>query len=150
MAWYAVGVAAASMVVNIAGQRKAKKAGEQDAAFQAEQLRARAEVSRAQGQRVAAGERREARLLESALQARAGGGGLDPTVAKLQADIAGEGEFRALSALYEGETGALGDEASADSGLRSQRARSSAANYAMASTMLSSASSMYGTYGGKK
>lgn len=150
MTWWGVGAAAVSLVVNVAGQQKAKKAGEKDAAFNAEQLRARAEISRATGQRVAAEERRQARLLQSAVQARAGGGGMDPTVVKLMADIEGEGEYRALSALYEGETGALGDEASADSGLRSQKARSAASNYAMASTALSTAGSMYNTYGGKK
>lgn len=146
MTWVAIGIAGAGLVVGIAGQAQSKKAGKADAAFTAEQLRARAERSRAQGQRVAAEERRQARLLESALQARAGGGGLDPTIAKLQADIAGEGEFRALAALYEGDTGALGDEVSADAGLRSQRARSTASNYAMASTALSGASTMYGKY----
>lgn len=146
MTWVAVGVGVAGLAVNMYGQNKAKKAGEADAQFTAEQLRARAANSRATGQRVAENERRQARLLESAVQARAGGGGMDPTIVKLQADIAGEGEFRALSALYEGDTGALGDEASADSGLRSQRARSNAANYAMAGTVLSSAGSMYGKY----
>ena len=146
MTWWGIGVTAVGAAVNLYGQNKAKKAGEADAQFNAEQLRARADISRATGQRVAEEERRQARLLESAVQARAGGGGLDPTVLKLQADIAGEGEFRALSALYEGETGALGNEASADSGLRSQRARSSAADYAMASTLLSSAGSLYSKY----
>lgn len=148
MTWVAIGVTAAGAVITIAGQRKAKKAGESDAAFEASQLREQAGISRATGQRVAENERRQSRLLESALQARTGGGGLDPTLVKLQADIAGEGEYRALSALYEGETGALGREASADSGLRSQRARSEAANYAMAGTVLSTGSSMYGKYGG--
>lgn len=148
MAWYMIGTAAVSTAVNLYGQNKAKKAGEADARFNAGQLREQAVISRATGQRVASGERRQAKLLESALQARAGGGGLDPTVARLQADIAGEGEYRALSALYEGETGALGREASADSGLRSQKARSSAANYQMAGTVLSTGASMYGNYSG--
>jgi hypothetical protein len=148
MTWWGIGVTAVGAVVNIAGQQKAKKAGEADAAFEAEQLRRQADISRATGQRVAEEERRSARLLESALQARAGGGGLDPTIVKLQSDIAGEGEYRALAALYEGETGALGKEASADSGLRSQRSRSRAADYAIAGTALSTASSMYSKYGG--
>lgn len=150
MTWWAIGVTVVGTAVNLYGQNKAKKAGEADAAFTAEQLRARADRSRAQGQRVAEEERRQSRLLSSALQARAGGGGADPTIMNLQSDIAGEGEYRALSALYEGETGALADEVSADSGLRSQRARSRASDYAMAGTVLSSASSMYNTYGGKK
>lgn len=148
MAWVNIGIAAVGLAVNLYGQNKPKKAGQKDAAFNAEQLRERAVVSRATGQRVASDERRQSRLLESALQARTGGGGLDPTVVKLQSDIEGEGEYRALSALYEGETGALGMEASADSGLRSQKAGSSAADYAMAGTVLSTGASMYGRYSG--
>jgi hypothetical protein len=149
MTWWGIGVTAFGAVVNIAGQQKAKKAGQADAAFEAEQLRRQADISRATGQRVAEEERRSARLLESALQARAGGGGLDPTIVKLQSDIAGEGEYRALAALYEGETGALGKEAAADAGLRTQRSRSNAANYAMAGTALSTGSSMYDKYNRK-
>lgn len=148
MSWVAIGVAAVGTVVSVYGQQQAKKAGQADAQFNADQLRERAKVLRATGQRVAADERRQAALVNSALQARAGGGGTDVTVTNLAADIAGEGEYRALAALYEGETGALGNEASADSGLRSQRSRSAAADYAMAGTVLSSAGSMYGRYDG--
>ncbi len=148
MTWVAVAVAAVGVGASLYGQNQAKKAGKADAAFTAEQLRQRAEVSKATGQRMASEENRQARLVESALQARAGGGGLDVGNVKLAKDIAGEGEYRALSALYSGDTSALGDEASASAVLRSQEARSRAANYAMAGTVLSSASSMYGRYGG--
>jgi hypothetical protein len=150
MTWVYVGVAAVSTVVNVAGQRKAKKAAKEDAEFEAGQLEARAGQTRATGQRNAAEERRQARLVESALQARAGGGGLDPTVAKLQSDIAGEGEYRALSALYEAEEAAGGMEASASASRRTGRARATAANYQTAGTVLSAANSMYGRYGEAK
>lgn len=149
MTWVAVGVAATGAAVSIYGQHKAKKAGEADAEFNARQLREQALVSRATGQRVAENERHQAELLESSIQARAGGGGMDPTVVKLMADVAGEGEYRALAALYEGETGALGREASADAGLRSQKARSNAANYAMAGTAITAAGQMYSKYNDK-
>lgn len=148
MTWWAIGVVAVSTVVQVAGQQKAKKAGEADAAFLAGQQVEAAGRSRAVGQRQAIEERRQARLVESAIQARAGGGGLDPTVAKLQTDVAGEGEYRALAALYEGEQGALGLEAQAGAGLRSSRARSEAANYQMAGTIISTGSSMYSKYSG--
>lgn len=143
-----LGVAVVGAGVSIAGQQKAKKAAKADAKFQAEQLRERAAVSRAAGQRAAADQRRQSRLVESAIQARAGGGGLDPGVVKLMADVAGEGEYRALSALYEGETGALGDEAKAGAALRTGRAQADAANYQSAGTALSAASSMFSKYGG--
>ncbi|MEW6705013.1 MAG: hypothetical protein AB1430_09200 [Pseudomonadota bacterium] len=144
MAWWNIGIAAVGLVVNVAGQQKAKKAAKQDAAFEAEQRRKAAALSRATGQRHAIEERRQARLVESALQARAGGGGLDPTIVDLQSDIAGEGEYRALSALYEGNEGALGMEAAADSTLRGARARARAADYQTAGTILEFGSSLYG------
>ena len=150
MTWVAIGVAAVGAVVSISGQQKAKKAAKEDAAFQAEQLRQRAAVSRAAGQRSAEEQRRQSRLIESAIQARAGGGGMDPTVVKLMADVAGEGEYRALSALYEGETGAFGDEARAAAAMRTGRAQADSANYQMAGTALSAASSMYTKYSGPK
>lgn len=148
MAWWNIGIAAVGLVVNVAGQQKAKKASQADAAFLAGQQRDAAIRSRAIGQRQALDERRQARIVDSALQARAGGGGLDPTVVKLSQDITGEGEYRALAALYEGEQGALGLEDQANAGLRSQQARSKAMDYQTASTIVSSGSSMFSKYKG--
>lgn len=149
MTWVAIGIAAVGTAVTVVGQQKAKKAGQADAAFTAEQQRAAAERSRAIGQRQAIDERRQARLLDSALQARAGGGGTDVGVVKLSGDIAAEGEFRALAALYEGNEGALGLEDQANAGLRSAGARSAAADWQSAGTIIGGASSMYGKYKGK-
>lgn len=148
MAWWNIGIAAVGLVINIAGQQKAKKAGEADAAFLAGQQRDAAVRSRAIGQRQAIEERRQARLVDSALQARAGGGGLDQTVMELSADITGEGEYRALSALYEGEMGALGLEDQANAGLRSQKAKSRAMDYQTAGTIVSTGSTMASKYAG--
>ena len=139
---------AVSTVLTVKGQQDAKKAGKADAEFLAGQQREAAGRSRAIGQRQAIDERRQARLVDSALQARAGGGGLDPTVVKLSQDITGEGEYRALAALYEGESGALGLEDQANAGLRSQAARSRAMDYQTASTIVSAGSQMASKYGG--
>jgi len=146
--WVAVGVAAVGLVMNVTAQQKAKKAGQQDAQFLAAQQQEAARKSRALGQRQSAEERKQARLVSSALQARAGGGGTDAGVIELEKDIAGE--YRALSALYEGEEGALGLEGQAAAGLRSQRARSTAYNWQTAGTIVDSGSKMYGRYADPK
>lgn len=148
MSWVSIGIAAVGLVTNVAAQQSAKRAGQRDAAFLASQQAAAAGRSRAIGQRQAADERKQAQLVSSALQARAGGGGLDPGVVELEKDIAAEGEYRALAALYEGEQGALGLEAQAQAGLRSQRARSRAYDWQTAGTVIDSGSKMYSRYQG--
>lgn len=147
MSWWAVGISAVSIGTQALGQQGAKKAAKADAEFEAQQLESAAGRDRASGQRRAAEERRQARLVESALQARSGGG-LDPTIAKLQSDIAGEGEYRALTALYEGEESARGKLASADATRRTGRARGQAADLQSFGTILGGAGSLYSKYGG--
>lgn len=146
MAWYNIGIAAVGLVTTVYGQQKAKRAGQADANALAGQQYEAARRSTAIGQRQASEERRQARLLESAIQARAMGGGLDPTVVKLQSDVAGEGEYRALAALYEGDEGALGLENQAAAGLRTARARGQARDWESAGTIISGLGSMYSTY----
>jgi hypothetical protein len=146
--WVAIGIAAVGTVTTLYGQQQAKKAGKADANFLAGQQLEAAARSRAVGQRQALDERRQTAILESALQARAGGGGMDPTVVKLSTDIAGEGEYRALSALYEGESGALGLESQAHAGLRSADARGRAMDLQSAGTLISSGSTFYSKYSG--
>ncbi len=148
MMWIAIGTTVVGTAVSVYGQNQAKKAGRADAQATAQQQYAAAVTSRAVGQRQANEERRQARLLDSALQARAMGGGMDPTAVELSKDIAGEGEYRALSALYEGETGAISMENAAASGLRSAEARGRAADYQMAGTVIGAGSSLYGRYSG--
>lgn len=138
---------AASAAVSIIGQQQAAKAEQANANYQAKQLDMKAGQDRAIAQREGLEARRQARLANSRVQALAGGGGLDEGVLELTGDIAGEGEYNALTNLYEGEQSALGREGQA-SGLRVQGAAArTAANYKSASTVLSTASSMYGSYG---
>lgn len=146
--WWFVAAAALKTALDLKGNREAKKAGAADAAFLAGQQLEAAARSRAIGQRQASEERRQARLVDSALQARAMGGGLDPTIQEISTDIAGEGEYRALSALYEGEMGALGLEDQANAGLRSAKARGRALDYQAAGQIVGGASSMWSKYGG--
>ena len=80
---------------------------QQAADVRALQFEQQAGQERAASQREAAAARRRKRLAQSTLQARAaasGAGALDPTVLDLEGDIEEEGEFQALSALFEGES----------------------------------------------
>lgn len=94
-----------------AGQAAASEgmAAQQAANYKAALAEQQAGQKRATAQRASGEERRRERLVQSSLQARAaagGGGASDPTVVSLAEDIAGEGEYRALTALYEGEEAA--------------------------------------------
>lgn len=73
--------------------------------FDAAQLRVRAGQERAASQRRMLAEKKKEGLVQSALQARAAasGGGSDPSVVDLAGDIAAEGQYRAMTALYEGD-----------------------------------------------
>ena len=85
--------------------------------YEASQMDTRAAAERATVHMAAREERRKATLLSSraqALAAASGGGASDKTVADIEADIIGEGEFRALSLLYEGEERARDLETGAD------------------------------------
>lgn len=91
------------------GSSAARRTGErtQEAAeFEALQLEQNAGQSIAASQRAAMEERRQAALVQSrilAVAAASGGGALDPTVVRLISQQAGEGEYRARAAMYQGE-----------------------------------------------
>lgn len=101
-------MAIASTVLSAAGPVMQGVGAAQSANSVASQYDAQANSVAASAQRAAANDRKQGRLAQSRLQALAGGGGLDPTVVKLAADIAGETEYRALSSLYEGDDRAAG------------------------------------------
>lgn len=113
MAWLAIAAPIAATVLGAAGRYQAGRAEEANAEFQASQLEANASTARGMAQRRAAEEHRQERLAQSRLRALAQGGSTDPTVVNLSADLAGEGEYRALTALYEGEERARGMETQA-------------------------------------
>lgn len=153
MAWIAAVAPYLQMAGTVLGAVSAINAGKQQkgaADFQAVQLDQNAGAADASAQRRSNEERRQARLASSRLQALAQGGGGDPTIIDLQEDIAGEGEYRALSALYEGKQQSDGLRNQA-AGLRATgRAAQSAGYMNAATTVLSSAGSMYEKYGAKK
>lgn len=117
---------------------------------QADQLDTQAGLDRATSQRQAIEEQRQARLTSSralAVAAASGGGADDPSVVNAIAGIGGEGEYRALTRLYDGEQVALGKEAQADANRRGAKATKKAGMLKAASTIISAGSSLMGKYG---
>ena len=105
-------------IVSGIGQMRAGQAANNSAKFQAAQMQQQAGQDRASSQRVAIEERRRAGIAMSNAQAgsaASGGGATDPTVMNLTGAIAGQGEYNALSALFEGEERARGRELAAAS-----------------------------------
>jgi hypothetical protein len=110
MAEFAQHAQAIGTVLSVVGQAKAGSDTARAAEFQAAQLDQNAGQYRAAAQRSAEEARRQARLAGSRVQALARGGGGDESIVRLQGEIAGEGELRALTAMYEGEERARGAE----------------------------------------
>jgi hypothetical protein len=112
MAMQAVGTVQASQAQRAAGD------AQRDAAYYSGTVMdQQAGQARATAQRVAIQERRKANLLQSTAIARAaasGGSATDPTVTNLVSGIAGQGEYNALTALFNGEEKARGLENQAD------------------------------------
>lgn len=78
------------------------------------QLDQAAGQAQASSQRSAIEQERQTALAQSRLRALAGGGASDPTIVDLAQGIAGQGEYQALSALYEGNDRAAGMRFAAD------------------------------------
>lgn len=164
MAWVGVAVAVLGTALQYSAQKKAAKAAEEQARnediaadYEARQLEHQAGQVVAISQREALDERKKARLLESralALAAASGGGASDPTIVKIMSDIAGEGAYRAQTALYEGaeesrrlmkgaEARRMGGTMAGQSALSMAKAR----EIASVGTLFSGAGSLYAKYG---
>lgn len=132
------------------GSIGAGKAAKRSADAEAARLRRQAGQTRASAQREALEAKRSSRYAQSralAVAASSGAGANDPTVQNIIADLAGEGEYGALTALYEGEERALGMEDTATATQREGRAKRTAGYLQGASTLLSGASSLSEKYG---
>lgn len=117
------GVGAAT---SLAGSMQQANAAKEQAATQAAQLRYKADQEtrkanedQAASQRQAITNSKKADTLlsrQQALAASSGAGPSDPTVLNLMGDVAGQGEYNALSALYQGNAQAatLRDQAGID------------------------------------
>lgn len=117
---------------------------------EATQLDAMAGTDRASSQRTSAEQRRQARLLQSralAVAASSGGGASDPTVVNILSRLEGEGEYRSLVALYEGEESARSKEMQAIAKRKEAKNVKKAALFSAAGKVLEGASTMYQRYG---
>lgn len=137
-------VAAAGTLLGGASEKGAARS-------QALQLEQNAGQDRASAQRAAIEQRRNARYMQSrvqALSAASGAGATDPTVVNLQDNIDAAGEYGALTAMYEGESAARGEEFAAQVARKTGKAAASASYLKAGSTLLAGASSWYDKYGG--
>lgn len=164
MAWAAIAVTVASALLQAKGQRDAAKASQQQAAqvqaaknFEAAQMEQSAVQEVAAAQRRALEERRRATLVASRAQAVAaasGAGASDTTVENIISDIAGEGEYRAGLAIYQGEEsarrlrmGAQGARMEGSSIAQFGESRARAYNTAALGSLAGGAASLYTKYG---
>lgn len=147
-------LAAAAMVggtlLSAYGRHEEGQQASRAASIEATQYDQRAGTTRATSQRQAIEERRQATLAASRAQAVAASSGADATstdVTRAISDIAGEGEYRALTALYEGEDSAVGDEYKAKTRRYEGRMARRAGNIAAMSTLLKGAGGMKSRFG---
>lgn len=119
----------------------------QAARFRAAQLDRQAVAEQAGAQRKAIEQKRRADLLNSRLQAVAGGSGGDSTVVNLSAGIAGEGEYRALTALAAGDEQAAGLRDAAAVQRVGGKVAQQRGTIAALPSILSAGSTMYEKYG---
>lgn len=144
----AVGGAALSAGGSIIGANAEAK----ELRAEATQLDTQAGLERAASHRQAIDERRQARLAASrglAVAAASGASADDPTVVNALARIEGEGEYRALSAMYSGEESARGMEADAEARRRGAKTTKTVGALQAAGSILSAGGSLYGKYGSR-
>lgn len=147
-AWFAAAapyVAAAGTVISADQQRRAGEIDKMNADFEALQLERNANATAAESQREAERARREARFMESratALAAAGGGSASDPTVVNLIGGIREEGEYNALTALYNGQQGYDSLRTAASMTRQTGKASRSAGRTKAVATALSGASHM--------
>lgn len=136
-------------LTSIYGQYKQGQSDDQKNNFIAAQYMQNANDVQGAGQRQAEESRRQARLLASRAQALAGGGAGDVSVVKTVADISAEGELRALTSLYEGDTAAQRMRDQARAKIFEGGEAKKAAGITTAATLFSTGSQLYSKYGGK-
>lgn len=134
-------LSAASTILGVAGKWKEGDAARDAAEFRAAQLYQQAGQARAAAQRKSIEDRRQARLVGSRLQALVGS-----DAPELALGIAGEGEYRALTSLYEGKDRAVGMEQAAEAERYSGKQRQQGARAGAVSSALSGGSTFYDKY----
>jgi hypothetical protein len=140
---------AAGTVMSAGGQIRQGRQAQAAADYEAAQLEQNAGQQIASSQRAALSDEQQARLAQSralAVAAASGGGASDPTIVGILSRLNGEGTYRSMVDLYQGQERArqLNDQAAAT---RYQgEVAASNAKWAAASTLVSGSSSMYSKY----
>lgn len=139
---------ALTAVSSVAASNNASDAARQNAA---QDLQNAGEV-RASGQRAAAVELKKAQYIESRAQALAGASGAgaqDPNVVNTIGDIAGEGEYRALTSMYDANSRANAYINDANAGIARGNDESTGALLKGITSIAGQGASMYDKYGNK-
>ena len=138
-------LSAAGTGISAIGAIQSGKAQNATAQYQAAQLEAAGKAEQATSQREAEEQRRQARLMQSRARAvgAASGGGID---LELAGDIEAEGEYRALTALWEGTEAAKGRQAQAGAARFEGQAAKKAGYLKAGSTILGGGASLYEKY----
>jgi hypothetical protein len=146
-------VSAAGTIAGGAAQKQAAGYQANSFLFNALQYDQMAAEARATGQRADFEKRREGRLAESALTARAaasGGSATDPTALHIGSEIAGRSEYLALTEGYKGENkargfedAAMGARMSAQAALAGGQAAQTASYFGAGGTLLSGVGSAF-------
>jgi hypothetical protein len=142
-----IGLAIAGGALKAGGTIIGAKGEARQLRAQADQLDIKAGQERASAQRDAMEQQRQARLVSSralAVAAASGAGADDPTVVNIMANIAGEGEYRALTSLYSGETDARALEAEATARRQEAKNTKKAAKFSAIGSIIGGASDAYG------
>lgn len=137
---------ALTAVSSVAASNNASDAARQNAA---QDLQSAGEV-RASSQRAAAVELKKSQYIQSraqAIAASSGAGAQDPTVVNTIGDIAGEGEYRALTSIYEGDSRANAYINDANAGIARGKDQSTASLLQGASSIAGQGASLYEKYG---
>ena len=144
-------LAAVGALVSAGGTILGAKSEAKGLRREAAQLEVNAGQERASSQRQAMDERRQGRLASSralAIAAASGGGADDPTIVNAMADLEGESEHRALTALYEGNV--AGDDLERQAKVRRREAKSvkTQSYFKAGATILGAGASLADRYGG--
>lgn len=132
------------------GANEAGRAAAGEADFQSKQLAANANEQQASAERKMAEQNTITAYALSNAQAAAAGSGAgatDPTVTNVMQTIAGQGRYRALTDMYNGDSSAQAMRTQAAAGRESGSRAARAGNTKMYSTILGTAGTLYDKYG---
>ena len=148
--WLSMGLDIFKGLTTARAQRAVGNAQDEEAKFVAKQMEINAGTAQAIGQREAAEEMRQAKLVQSrimAVAAASGGGASDPSVMNMISSQAGEGAYRAALAIYRGDDKARDLNMAAMAKRYEGEAAKSAGKTRAIGTLIGTASTLFSKYG---